>query len=64
MPEYLKTKFYKIVVRPVTVYGAESHPVARKRERALHIMKIKILGLLDWLDLAVENEHVLQRPGA
>ena len=43
MPDRLKAKIYKTVVRPVALYGSECWPAATKHERALHTMEMRML---------------------
>ncbi|VDP33121.1 unnamed protein product [Heligmosomoides polygyrus] len=42
IPEYLKSKIYRAVVRPVAMYGAECWPATMEIERCLSIMETKI----------------------
>lgn len=43
MPNHLKAKIYKTVVRPVALYGAECWPASTKHHRALHAMEMCML---------------------
>ncbi len=50
MPEYLKAKVYKTVVRPVALYGAKCWPATKKHELALHAMEMKMLHAMEMVD--------------
>ncbi|KAL6724016.1 hypothetical protein Aduo_018954 [Ancylostoma duodenale] len=43
IPDRLKSKVYRAVVRPVAVYGAECWPATKEVERRLGVMEMKIL---------------------
>ena len=43
MPNRLKAKVYKTVVRPVALYGSECWPTISKHEQALHTMEMRML---------------------
>ncbi|VDP08946.1 unnamed protein product [Heligmosomoides polygyrus] len=43
IPEYLKSKVYRTVVRPVATYGAECWPVTKEIESRLSVMETKML---------------------
>ena len=43
MPEKLKSKIYKTVVRPVALYSAECWPSTLKHDRMLHAMEMRML---------------------
>ncbi|VDP11493.1 unnamed protein product [Heligmosomoides polygyrus] len=43
IPEQLKLKIYRAVVRPAPIYGAECWPVTKEIERRLSVMETKIL---------------------
>ena len=43
MPERLKSKIYRTVVRPVALYGMETLPATDKSENLLHVMEMKML---------------------
>ncbi len=63
MPEYLKAKVYKTVVRAVALYGAEFWPTTKKHELALHAMEMKMLRWMLGLTLHdhIRNEDVRRR---
>ncbi|VDO19925.1 unnamed protein product [Heligmosomoides polygyrus] len=42
MPECLKSKIYKTVVRPVAMYGAECWPATKETESRLSVMETKM----------------------
>ncbi|VDO73451.1 unnamed protein product [Heligmosomoides polygyrus] len=43
MPERLKSKIYRTVVRPVAMYGAECWPATKETESRLSVIKTKML---------------------
>ncbi|VDL76639.1 unnamed protein product [Nippostrongylus brasiliensis] len=43
IPERLKSKIYRTVIRPVALYGAECWPATREVERRLSVMEMKML---------------------
>ncbi|XDV46099.1 hypothetical protein PO909_014052 [Leuciscus waleckii] len=43
MPIRLKSKIYKIIVRPVALYGAECWPATAKHGQLLHAMEMRML---------------------
>ncbi|VDP21512.1 unnamed protein product [Heligmosomoides polygyrus] len=43
IPEHLKSKIYRAVVRPVAMYGAECWPVTKEVETRLSVMETKML---------------------
>jgi hypothetical protein len=43
MPNRLKAKFYRTVVRPVAFLGSECLPVISKHEQTLHTMETRML---------------------
>ncbi|VDO98026.1 unnamed protein product [Heligmosomoides polygyrus] len=65
IPEYLKSKVYRAVVRPVATYGAECWPVTKEIESRLSVMETKMLRWtagVTRLD-RVRNETMRQRFG-
>lgn len=65
MPDRLKSKIYKSVVRPVALYGSECWPAAARHEQALNTMEMRMLrwsiGLTRWD--RVTNVDVRKRLG-
>ncbi|XP_026042711.1 uncharacterized protein LOC113033277 [Astatotilapia calliptera] len=65
MPNRLKSKIYKSVVRPVALHGSECWPATAKHEQALHTMEMRMLrwclGLTRWDH--VMNTDVRKRMG-
>jgi Reverse transcriptase (RNA-dependent DNA polymerase)/Endonuclease/Exonuclease/phosphatase family len=65
MPDRLKGKIYKSVVRPVALYGSECWPASSSHEQTLHTMEMKMLrwslGLTRWDH--VMNEDIRKRLG-
>ncbi|VDP06475.1 unnamed protein product [Heligmosomoides polygyrus] len=65
IPEHLKSKVYRTVVRPVATYGAECWPVTKEVESCLSVVEAKMLR---WtagftrLD-RVRNDTIRQRFG-
>src|SRR5262249_803174 len=63
MPDRLKAKVYKTVVRPVALYGTECWPATAKHEQALHTMEMRMLrwtlGITRWDHTT--NEDVRRR---
>ncbi|VDO62207.1 unnamed protein product [Heligmosomoides polygyrus] len=43
IPEHLKSKIYRAVVRPVAMYGAECWPATKEVETRLSVMEMKML---------------------
>nr|CDJ80634.1 endonuclease-reverse transcriptase HmRTE-e01 [Haemonchus contortus] len=43
IPEQLKSKIYRTVIRPVTIYGAECWPATKEVEARLSVMETKML---------------------
>ncbi|VDP57008.1 unnamed protein product [Heligmosomoides polygyrus] len=43
IPERLKSKIYKTIVRPVAMYGAECWPATKEVETRLSVMETKML---------------------
>ncbi|VDO80769.1 unnamed protein product [Heligmosomoides polygyrus] len=43
IPEHLKSKIYRAVVRPVAMYGAECWPATKEVETRLSVMETKML---------------------
>ncbi|VDO86619.1 unnamed protein product [Heligmosomoides polygyrus] len=43
IPEHLKSKIYRAVVRPVAMYGAECWPATKEAETRLSVMETKML---------------------
>ena len=43
IPEHLKSKIYRTVVRPVALYGAECWPATKEVEARLSVMEMKML---------------------
>ncbi|VDO75974.1 unnamed protein product [Heligmosomoides polygyrus] len=43
IPEHLKSKIYRAVVRPVAIYGAECWPATKEVETRLSVMETKML---------------------
>ncbi|VDP34288.1 unnamed protein product [Heligmosomoides polygyrus] len=43
IPEHLKSKIYRTVIRPVAMYGAECWPATKKAESRLSVMETKML---------------------
>ncbi|VDO18658.1 unnamed protein product [Heligmosomoides polygyrus] len=65
IPERLKSKIYRAVVRPVAIYGAECWPVTKEIEKRLSVMETKMLRWtagVTRLD-RVRNESIRQRFG-
>ncbi|VDP17072.1 unnamed protein product [Heligmosomoides polygyrus] len=65
IPEYLKSKVYRTVVRPVATYGAECWPVTKEIESRLSVMETKMLRWtagVTRLD-RVRNDTIQQRFG-
>ncbi|VDP33216.1 unnamed protein product [Heligmosomoides polygyrus] len=65
IPEYLKSKVYRAVVRPVATYDAECWPVTKEIESRLSVMETKMLSWtagLTRLD-RVRNETIRRRFG-
>lgn len=65
MPNRLKTKVYKTVVRPVALYGSECWPTISKHEQALHTMEIRMLRWSLGLTKLnrIRNDEVRRRMG-
>ena len=63
MPRNLKVKIYKIVVRPVMVYGAETWALRKKEERKLERTEMRMLRWILGVSLRdhVSNEEVRKR---
>ncbi|VDL82448.1 unnamed protein product [Nippostrongylus brasiliensis] len=55
MPERLKSKIYRTVVRPVALYGAECWPATKEVERRLSVMEMKMLR---WMAGVTRLDHV------
>ncbi|VDP61185.1 unnamed protein product [Heligmosomoides polygyrus] len=65
IPEYLKSKVYRAVVRPVATYGAQCYPVTKEIESRLSVMETKVsrwTAVLTRLD-RVRNDTMRQRFG-
>ncbi|VDO23226.1 unnamed protein product [Heligmosomoides polygyrus] len=65
IPERLKSKIYRAVVRPVAIYGAECWPVTKETERRLSVMETKMqrwTAGVTRLD-PVRNDSIRQRFG-
>ncbi|KAG5581194.1 hypothetical protein H5410_051821 [Solanum commersonii] len=43
IPPKLKGKFYRVVVRPALLYGAECWPVKNSHVRKMHVAKMRLL---------------------
>ncbi|VDP08263.1 unnamed protein product [Heligmosomoides polygyrus] len=61
MPERVKSKIYRIVVRPAAMYGAECWPVTKESESRLSIMLRWMAGITR-LD-RIRNEAIRQKVG-
>uniref|UniRef100_A0A914XRS1 Reverse transcriptase domain-containing protein n=1 Tax=Plectus sambesii TaxID=2011161 RepID=A0A914XRS1_9BILA len=63
MPERLKSKIYRTVVRPVALYGSECWPVTAAIERQLAVMETRMLRWIAGLTQLdhVQNEDVRHR---
>ncbi|VDL76809.1 unnamed protein product [Nippostrongylus brasiliensis] len=55
MPERLKSKIHRTVVRPVALYGAECWPATKEVERRLSVMEMKMLR---WMAGVTRLDHV------
>ncbi|PIO59958.1 hypothetical protein TELCIR_18562 [Teladorsagia circumcincta] len=55
MPERLKSKIYRTVIRPVAVYGAECWPTTKEVEERLSVMETKMLR---WTAELTRLEHI------
>ena len=65
MPEKLKGKIYRTVVRPVALYGAETWPATARAEQKMHAMEMRMLRWSAGLTLLdrQRNEDVRSRFG-
>ncbi|PIO72190.1 hypothetical protein TELCIR_05892 [Teladorsagia circumcincta] len=55
IPERLKSKIYRTVVRPVAIYGAECWPVTKEGEARLSVMETKMLR---WTAGVTRLDHI------
>ncbi|VDP11736.1 unnamed protein product [Heligmosomoides polygyrus] len=65
MPERLKSKIYKTVVRPVAMYGAECWPATKETESRLSVMETKMLRWMAGVTRLdrIRNEAIRQKFG-
>ncbi|VDP05765.1 unnamed protein product [Heligmosomoides polygyrus] len=65
MPECLSSKIYKIVVRPVAMYGAECWPATKETESRLRVMETKTLRWMAGVTRLdrIRNEAIRQKFG-
>ena len=45
IPDRLKSKIYRTVVRPVAIYATECWPMTKEAERRLEVMETKVLRM-------------------
>ncbi|EYC44370.1 hypothetical protein Y032_0463g1909 [Ancylostoma ceylanicum] len=65
IPDRLKSKIYRTVVRPVAIYGAECWPATKEMERRISVMEMRMLrwmGGITQLD-RICNQDIRQRFG-
>ncbi|PIO56049.1 hypothetical protein TELCIR_22557 [Teladorsagia circumcincta] len=55
MPERLKSKIYRTVIRPVAIYGAECCPTTKEFEARLSVMETKMLR---WTAGVTRLDHI------
>ncbi|KAI0531437.1 hypothetical protein KFK09_000992 [Dendrobium nobile] len=65
VPLKLKGKFYKMVVRPAMLYGAECWPLKEKHNTKLSVAEMRMLGWMSGFTLRdrIQNEHIREKVG-
>ncbi|KAI0519248.1 hypothetical protein KFK09_006690 [Dendrobium nobile] len=65
VPLKLKEKFYKIVVRPAMLYGAECWPLKEKHNTKLSVAEMRMLRWMSGFTLRdrIRNEHIREKVG-
>ena len=61
----LKGKFYRTVVRPATLYGAECWALKKKHEQSLHVSEMRMLRWMIGITrkYEIKNHHVREKLG-
>ncbi|VDP55954.1 unnamed protein product [Heligmosomoides polygyrus] len=65
IPEHLKSKIYRAVIRPVAMYGAECWPATKEVETRLSVMETKMLrwtAVVTRMD-RIRNDAIRQKFG-
>ena len=65
VPLKLKGKFYKMVVRPAMLYGAECWPLKEKHNTKLSVAEMRMLRWMSGFTLRdrIRNEHIREKVG-
>ncbi|KAH0456366.1 hypothetical protein IEQ34_014273 [Dendrobium chrysotoxum] len=65
VPLKLKGKFYKMVVRPAMLYGAECWPLKEKHNSKLSVAEMRMLRWMSGFTLRdrIRNEHIREKVG-
>ncbi|KAI0523438.1 hypothetical protein KFK09_005833 [Dendrobium nobile] len=65
VPLKLKGKFYKMVVRPAMLYGAECWPLKEKHNTKLSVAKMRMLRCMSSFTLRdrIRNKHIREKIG-
>ncbi|KAI0486585.1 hypothetical protein KFK09_029333 [Dendrobium nobile] len=65
VPLKLKGKFYKMVVRPAMLYGAECWPLKEKHNTKLSVVEMRMLRWMSGFTLKdrIQNEHIREKVG-
>ncbi|KAH0466342.1 hypothetical protein IEQ34_006445 [Dendrobium chrysotoxum] len=65
VPLKLKGKFYKMVVRPAMLYGAECWPLKEKHNSKLSVAEMRMLRWMSGFTLRdrIQNEHIREKVG-
>ncbi|KAI0497081.1 hypothetical protein KFK09_023409 [Dendrobium nobile] len=65
VPLKLKKKFYKMVVRPAMLYGAECWPLKKKHNTKLSVAEMRMLRWMSSFTLRdrIRNEHIREKVG-
>ncbi|KAI0489432.1 hypothetical protein KFK09_029275 [Dendrobium nobile] len=65
VPLKLKGKFYKMVVRPAMLYGAECWPLKVKHNTKLSVAEMRMLRWMSGFTLRdrIQNEHIREKVG-